>query len=113
MCVRRTGAKPEKHTTEDAKMTNTNLTAGMQVQSHYGRCSMGGMFIYEVFRNGEIIKVNGKSIRVRLDSERRATNGKTTSETAITVNATFTFWKNRSDNGKALYKNKDFGIIAI
>jgi len=74
---------------------------------------MGGMFIYEVFRSGEIIKVNGKSIRVRLDDERRTTNGNTTSESLLNTNATFAFWKTGSDSGKALYKNAQFGIITI
>jgi len=99
--------------TEGKNMANTNLTTGTKVQAHNGNCSMGGMFIYEVFRNGEIVKVNEKSIRVRLTDERRTTNGNTTSETALNTNATFAFWKNRSDNGKALYKNTQFGIITI
>jgi len=94
-------------------MKNTNLNTGMQVQAHDGRLSAGTMFIYETFRIGEIIKVNEKSIRVRLESERHTTNGKTTLERATNVNATFTFWKHRSDNGKALYKNAQFGIITI
>ena len=90
-----------------------NLTAGTRVQAHTGSNSMGTMFVYETFRNGEIIKVNGKSIRVRLDDERRITNGKTTSEKETNITATFAFWKIRDDNGKVLYKNKMYGIITI
>jgi hypothetical protein len=94
-------------------MKNTNITTGTQVQAHTGSNSMGGMFIYETFRNGEIIKVNEKSIRVRLNSERHTKNGETTSERATNITAAFTFWKNRSDNGKALYKNAMYGIITL
>jgi hypothetical protein len=109
------GKKPFeiKENTEGTSMTNTSITTGVKVQAHTGTCSMGTMFIYEAFRNGEIIKVNEKSIRVKLDSERRTTNGKTTSERALNTTATFRFWKNRSDNGKALYKNAEFGIITL
>jgi hypothetical protein len=88
-------------------MINTKVTA------HNGANSMGTMFIYETFKTGEIVKVNGKSIRVRLDGERRTVNGKTKSEREINVTATFSFWKNRSDNGKALYRNTEHGIITL
>lgn len=88
-------------------MVNTKVTA------HNGTNSMGTMFIYETFKEGEIVKVNGKSIRVRLESERRTVNGKTQSERQISAMATFAFWKHRSDNGKALYKNTEHGIITL
>ena len=91
----------------------TNLHTGMQVQAHDGRLSMGGIFIYETFHSGEIVKVNDKSIRVRLDSDRRTTNGKTTSESATNITATFKFWKHGRDSGKALYKNAQLGVIKI
>jgi hypothetical protein len=84
-----------------------------KVTAHNGTNSMGTMFIYETFKTGEIVKVSGKSIRVHLDSERRTTNGKTTSEKEISTVATFAFWKHRSDNGKALYKNAEHGIITL
>jgi hypothetical protein len=86
---------------------NTKVTA------HTGRNSMGTMFIYETFKTGEIVKVNEKSIRVRLEGETRKTNGKITSEREINVTATFSFWKNRNDDGKSLYKNAEHGIITL
>jgi hypothetical protein len=88
-------------------------TINTKVTAHTGRNSMGTMFIYETFKTGEIVKVNAKSIRVRLDGERRTTNGKVQSEREINVTATFSFWKNRADNGKALYKNAEHGIITL
>jgi hypothetical protein len=78
-----------------------------------GTNSMGTMFIYETFKQGEIVKVNGKSIRVRLESERRTANGEVKSERKINTMATFTFWKNRSDNGKALFRNAEHGIVTL
>ena len=84
-----------------------------KVTAHNGTNSMGTMFIYETFKTGEIVKVNAKSIRVRLESEKRTVNGEVKSERRINVVATFTFWKNRSDNGKALYKNAEHGIITL
>jgi hypothetical protein len=88
-------------------------TINTKVTAHTGSLSMGTMFIYETFRSGEIVKVNEKSIRVRLDGERRTTNGKTTSETPTDITAIFRFWKHREDNGKALYKHPQFGIITL
>jgi hypothetical protein len=88
-------------------------TIGKKVTAHKGTNSMGTVFICETFTEGEIVRVNGKSIRVRLESERRTTNGKTTSERTMNTPATFTFWKNRSDNGKALYKNVEYGVITL
>ena len=91
----------------------TNLTTGTKIQAHTGRLSMGTMFIYETFRGGEITRVNGKSIRVQLNSEKRTTNGKTTDERETNISANFAFWKVRDDNGKALYKNAEYGVIAL
>jgi hypothetical protein len=85
---------------------------GTLVTAHTGSGSMGGMFITEIFRSGEVTKVNKKSIRVRLDSEKCTRNGQTTSEGAISAEATFTFWKN-TKSGAAMYKNSRYGIITI
>jgi hypothetical protein len=84
-----------------------------KVTAHNGTNSMGTMFIYETFKTGTIVKVNAKSIRVRLEHEKRTTNGKVKSERPLNTEATFTFWKNRKDNGKALYKNAEHGIITL
>ena len=90
-----------------------NLTTGTKVEAHTGRLSIGTMFIYETFRSGEIIKVNAKSIRVNLTTERRTENGKTISEKETNISANFAFWKVRDDNGKTLYKNAQYGIIRL
>jgi hypothetical protein len=90
-----------------------NLTAGTKVTAHNGTSSVGHQFIRETFRTGEVVKVNAKSIRVSLTHERHTTNGKVQGEHEINQTATFTFWKYRNDNGKALYKNALLGIITL
>jgi hypothetical protein len=88
-------------------------TINTKVTAHNGTTSVGTMFMYETVKAGEIGKVTAKSIRVRLENEQRTTNGKTTGERELNATATFTFWKNRSDNGKALYRNAEHGIITL
>jgi hypothetical protein len=88
-------------------------TLNQKVTAHRGSNSMGTMFIYEAFKNGEIVKVNSKSIRVHLEKEIRKTNGKVTSERQIDTSATFTFWKHLSRSGESLYKNAEHGIITL
>lgn len=91
------------------------------VQIHEGSNSMGGIFIYEKFITGEIVKVNEKSIRVHMNHIKRTTNGKVTFEGDMNETATFAFWKtveNRQcgkNAGKkvSFYKNNTFGIIEI
>lgn len=86
---------------------------------HEGTNSVGTMFIYEKFIDGEIVKENAKSIRVHLTHCKCTTNGKLTREFDMNTTATFAFWKvikNREfgkNKGKnvAVYKNKDYGII--
>ena len=85
------------------------------VQVHNGSCSMGGMFIYERFIEGSIIKVNKKSIRVHMTHAKCTTNGKITREYDMNEEATFTFWKkvNKQSGTVDVYKNSKYGIIEI
>ena len=85
------------------------------VQVHNGSCSMGGMFIYERFIEGSIIKVNKKSIRVHMTHAKCTTNGKITREYDMNEEATFTFWKkvNKQSGTVDVYKNPKYGVIKI
>ena len=85
------------------------------VQIHSGYNSMGGMFIYEKFIEGKVIKVNAKSIRVHMTHVKCTTNGKLTREYDIDETATFTFWKtiNKQSGIVDVYKNPKYGIIKI
>lgn len=91
------------------------------VQIHDGSNSMGGMYIYEKFITGKIVKENAKSIRVHMTNVKRMVNGKLVSEDEMNETATFAFWKtveNRQfgkNAGKkvSFYKNNSFGIIEI
>lgn len=91
------------------------------VQVHDGSCSMGGMFIYEKFITGTVVKVNKKSIRVHMTHVKCTTNGKVTREYDVDATATFTFWKTIENKqlgknaGKTvdIYKNNGYGIIEI
>ena len=90
------------------------------VEIHEGNCSMGGMFIYEKFISGDIVKVNVKSIKVNMNRCKCTTNGKVVREFDMNETVTFTFWKtvNREfgkNAGKkvSFYKNSKYGIIEI
>ena len=85
------------------------------VQIHKGNNSMGGIFIYEEFITGTIVKVNKKSIRVHMTHVKCTTNGKITREYDINEEATFTFWKtiNKQSGTVDVYKNPKYGIIKI
>jgi hypothetical protein len=85
------------------------------VQIHSGYNSPGGMFIYEQIITGTIVKVNAKSIRVRMTSVKCLTNGKITREYSINQEATFTFWKkiDKQSGTVSVYKNPKYGIIEI
>ena len=91
------------------------------VQIHNGNNSMGGMFIYEKFITGTVVRVNKKSIRVRMTHVKCTTNGKLTREYDIDETATFDFWKTIENKqfgknaGKtvSIYKNTKYGIIEI
>ena len=85
------------------------------VQIHKGSNSMGGIFIYEEFITGTIVKVNRKSIRVHMTHVKCTTNGKVTREYDIDETATFAFWKTieRQSGTVDLYKNPKYGLIEI
>ncbi len=89
------------------------------VQIHKGN-TMGGIFIYEEFITGKIVRVNKKSIRVHMTHAKYTTNGKVTREYDMNEKATFDFWKTidrqfGKNAGKtvSIYKNKGYGIIEI
>ena len=86
-----------------------------RVQIHKGYNSIGGMYIYEEFISGTVIKVNKKSIRVHMTHVKCTTNGKITREYDIDETATFTFWKtiNKQSGAVDIYKNPKYGIIKI
>lgn len=91
------------------------------VQIHNGNNPMGGMFIYEKFITGTVVKINEKSIRVHMTHAKCTANGKVTREYNMSEKATFAFWKtieNRQfgkNAGKkvSFYKNNNFGIIEV
>ena len=84
------------------------------------RGQLGGIFIYEEFIEGTIVKINTKSIRVHMGHVKCATNGELTQEYNMNQKATFTFWKTidrqfGENAGKtvSIYKNPLYGIIEI
>ena len=97
------------------------MTVNKTVQIHNGNNPMGGMFIYEKFITGTVVKVNKKSIRVHMTHVKYTTNGKITHEHDMNEEATFTFWKTIENKqfgknaGKtvSIYKNTKYGIIEI
>jgi uncharacterized protein (DUF39 family) len=86
-----------------------------RVQIHKGNNSMGGIFIYEEFIEGKVVKVNAKSIRVHMTRVKCTTNGKLTREYDIDETATFELWKTVETAGKTvdIYKNSKYGIIKV
>ena len=84
-----------------------------RVQIHEGTNSIGGMYIYEVFITGKIVKVNKKSIRVHMTHVKCAINGKITKEYDIDETARFDFWKTINNGTVDVYKNPKYGIIKI
>src|SRR5690606_39452355 len=97
------------------------MAVNEMVQIQNGNNSMGGMFIYEKFITGTVVRVNKKSIRVHMTHAKCTTNGKITREYDMNEEATFDFWKtieNRQSGKNAgktvsLYKNNKYGIIEI
>lgn len=80
------------------------LEIGTKVVAHNGTSSIGGMFITETFLNGEIVKVNKKSIKVNLTNTVVTENGKE-KETVVNIEGlhTFKFWKTVDED---TFKNK-------
>lgn len=91
------------------------MMVNKMVKIHKGNNSMGGMFIYEEFIEGKVVKVNAKSIRVHMTHVKCTTNGKVTREYNIDETATFEFWKTIETSGKtvSVYKNTKYGIIKV
>ena len=85
------------------------------VQIHKGNNSVGGIFIYEEFITGTVVRVNKKSIRVHMTHAKCTTNGKITREYDMNETATFDFWKTIETAGKtvSVYKNTKYGIIKV
>ena len=86
-----------------------------RVQIHKGNNSAGGIFVYEEFIEGTVVRVNKKSIRVHMVHGTCTTNGKITRVYDINEEATFKFWKTVETAGKtvSLYKNSKYGIIKV
>ena len=91
------------------------MTVNKRVQIHKGDNSMGGVFIYEEFITGTVVRVNKKSIRVHMTHAKCTTNGKITREYDMNETATFDFWKTIETAGKtvSVYKNSKYGIIKV
>ena len=83
------------------------------VQIHRGK--LGGIFTYEEFITGTIVKVNKKSLRVHMTHVKCTTNGELTQEYDMNEEATFTFWKTieRQSETVDIYKNPKYGVIKI
>lgn len=102
-------------------MKKNEMKVNEMVQIHAGAMGLSGIFIYEKFIIGTIVKVNKKSIRVHMTHVKCATNGEITDEYDMNEEATFTFWKTienkqfGKNSGKTvdIYKNKNYGIIEV
>ena len=91
------------------------MKVNQKVQIHKGTNSMGGVYIYEEFITGTVVRVNKKSIRIRMTHVKCTTNGELTREYDIDETARFTFWKtiNTQSGTVDVYKNPKYGIIKI
>jgi hypothetical protein len=90
-----------------------NLEIGMKVRAYTGSCI--GLLIQSTEWQGEIIKVNKKSIRVRLTESTSKFGSKTTSHREnLNTEKTFRFVKTLS-NGKDWYKSEGglYGSIDV
>jgi len=85
---------------------------GMKVQGYRSRCI--GVLIQANRWNGEIIKINKKSIRVHLTENINTFGSRETSRWSISQDVTYTYWKTTSD-GKEIYRSdaRLYGIITL
>lgn len=91
----------------------------MNVEIHDG--VRVGNTICEKHITGEVIKVNAKSIRVRMTHKKCTRNGEVSYECDMNEVATFAFWKTTENRqfgknaGKnvSFYKNNTYGVIEI
>ena len=91
----------------------TNAQIGMKVEAYKGSCI--GLLIQSTTWQGEIIKVNKKSIRVRLTESTSTFGSKTTSHFEnLCTEKTYRFSKILS-NGRSLYRNESdlYGHIKL
>jgi hypothetical protein len=94
--------KGKHRKTEGKNMKNAQV--GMKVKAYRGRCI--GSLIQSTEWQGEIIRVNKKSIRVRLTESTSKYGSKTTSHWEnLNIEKTFRFVKTLS-NGKDWYKSE-------
>jgi hypothetical protein len=101
-----------KGKTKQMEDTNMKASTGMKVQGYKSSCI--GILIQASCWNGEIIKVNKKSIRVHLTENINTCGGKETSRWNISRDVTYTFWKTTED-GREIYRSegKVYGIITL
>ena len=98
------GIDGNMHTTKRRENTNMKAQVGMKVRAYTGSCI--GILIQSTEWQGEIIKVNKKSIRVRLTESTSKFGSKTTSHwNNLNTEKTFRFVKTLS-NGKDWYKSE-------
>ncbi len=85
---------------------------GMKVTGFHGYCI--GYSITELRWFGEIIRVNGKSIRVKISEHTVSKKHQETSRTTMNQEVTYKFWKKLSD-GREVYTSPSrlYGIIEI
>ena len=85
------------------------------VQIHKGSNSAGGIYIYEEFIEGTIVRVNKKSIRIHMTHAKCIVNGKITREYDMNEETTFKFWKTIETAGKtvSIFKNNKYGIVRV
>ena len=81
------------------------------IKAYRGTCI--GVIITGYSYTGEIIKTNKKSIRVHLNHFTKTEGEKVVIDRECNITETFTFWKNREDNGNAIYKNQLYGKIEL
>lgn len=91
-----------------------NAQVGMKVKAYTGIC-IGGIQIQSTTWSGEIVKVNRKSIRVRLtDTTSKFCSNVTNHRESMNTEVTYRFAKNLS-NGKDWYKSEanNYGSIEL
>ncbi len=89
-----------------------NLQVGTKVEAYTGRCV--GLLIQSTTWQGEIIKVNKKSIQVNLTDSVSKFGGKITSQHTMLSKVTYCFWK-ALDDGREIYRSKGniYGKITL
>lgn len=86
------------------------MEVGMKVQAYKSQCI--GIVIDSWTYAGKVVKVNKKSIVVEFESVEICHGSKLVDTKKYSGEYKFNFWKNRKDNGNALYKS-ECGICGI